>query len=265
VVEGLATGYETGGSRILPARPVSPSTYPFVVTVCASAGDVAGVYRAIRNGRLITPASHADMTALSPPALEAMQARGQAVAAGMIIDTLAGGTTFMFGGLEIGYASHAIDIAGHDLTVVMLTNALWAPGVSLAWNLSRAALGLPLASDAPGTATPDLLDLPVSLQQVEQYVGTYRVRLRDPPPPYRLYERTYRIYSDSGALWMQPLGAPPERLLRQGEHSFGWTSSPAERLDFSVEDGTAVSIAIRGPFGWFEEGPRVGGAGPPSR
>lgn len=261
VVDGLATGYETGGSRILPARPVSPSTYPFVVSVCASAGDVAEIQRAIRTGRLITPASYADMTALSTPAAEAMQASGRALVAGMVLDTLAGGATFMFGGLELGYASHAIDIPEHDLTVVVLTNAVWAPGPSLAFNLSRAALELPLVNEEPSAAIPDLLDLPISLQQIEQYVGTWRVRLRDAPPPYRLYERTYRIYSDNGALWIQPLGAPPERLLRQGEHSFAWGSSPEERLVFSVESGRAVSIAIRGPLGWFEEGPRVGRGG----
>lgn len=143
----------------------------------------------------------------------------------------------MFGGLELGYASHAIDIPGHDVTVVVLTNALWAPRPSLPLNLSRAVLGLRLAAE-PNVARENLLELPVSLQQIEQYVGTYQVRLRDAPPPYRLYERTYRIYGDNGALWIHPLGVPPERLLRQGEHSFAWRSSPGERLVFSCRKWT---------------------------
>jgi D-alanyl-D-alanine carboxypeptidase len=162
VVPGLATGYETAGNDVLPAGPGSPSMHPFVVSVCASASDVAEFYRALRTGRLITRESYDDMTTLTPPGRAAMEESGSALVAGLVRDTLAGGTTLMFGGLELGYASHAMDIPEHDLTVVVLTNALWAPGWRLAFDLTRAALGWPIPAEEPGEPRAELLDLPVS-------------------------------------------------------------------------------------------------------
>lgn len=79
----------------------------------------------------------------------------------------------------------------------------------------------------------------------------------DARPRYQSYERTYRVYDENGRLMIQPLGEPPERLLKQEEHTFGRTSSPRLRFVFTVEDGQASQIVLRGDDRVWEKGPRV--------
>jgi D-alanyl-D-alanine carboxypeptidase len=259
VVSALATGYVTVGDSLLRAGPISPSINPFGVTVCASAGDVGKFYRALREGRLIRAESYADMTMLSAAAEEAFQREGEGPGVGIFITELGGHRmTSMYGSLQIGAASAAIDFPTHDLTVVVLRNSpAGRSNYQLALNLSRVVLGLPLPESEARDVLPPLRDLPISAVEMDRYVGTYRTRRVNPPLTHHAYERTYRVYNESGRLMIQPVGSHPELLLKQGEHTFAPRSVPRDRFVFTVEDGHASEIVLHRNDRMFEQGARV--------
>jgi CubicO group peptidase (beta-lactamase class C family) len=258
ITTDLATGYSGAGETILQALPESPSMYPFEVSACGSAGDVATFYRALRHGQRIQPAHYAEMKTLSP-AGEAEFARSNlARATGWSISALEGHPMhFETGGLGIGFNSAVLDFPEDDLTVVVLRNSTGrGSSYHVAVSLSRAVLGLPLVK-RQGEAVPPLDNLPITAEERARYAGVYRTRMVDPPPEYPSYERTYRVYDENARLMIQPLGEPPERLLKQAEHTFGRTSSPGLRFVFTVEDGQASQIVLREEDRVLQQGARV--------
>jgi D-alanyl-D-alanine carboxypeptidase len=258
IISDLATGYSGAGETILTARPESPSMYPFEVSVCGSAVDVATFYRALRHGRRIQPAHYAEMKTLSPPGTEEFARSNVARAMGWWIGALEGHSMhFETGGLGIGFNSAVLDFPEDDLTVVVLRNSTGrGSSYHVAVSLSRAVLGLPLVK-REGEAVPPLHNLPIMVEERARYVGVYRTRMVDPPPEYPSYERTYRVYDENGRLMIQPLGEPPERLLKQAEHTFGRTSSPGLWFVFTVEDGQARQIVLREDDRVLQHGARV--------
>jgi hypothetical protein len=208
---------------------------------------------------VIRPESYSDMTMLSAAAEEAFQREGEGPGVGIFISELEGQRmAYTYGWLRIGAASAAIDFPAHDLTVVVLRNSSQGrSNIQLALNLGRAALGLPLRVSDARDVSPPLRGLPISAVEMDWYAGTYRTRMVDPPPTYHEYERTYRVYNESGRLLVQPLGEPPELLLKQGEHTFAASSRPQVRFVFSVEDGQASGIALHGNDRVLEQGARV--------
>ena len=72
------------------------------------------------------------------------------------------------------------------------------------------------------------------------------------------YRRTYRVFDENGRLMIEPLGAGPERLLKQDDGSFALRSSPSSRTFHSaVQNGHAATLKLESP-GFPLAGERVG-------
>lgn len=155
ITSGLAHGYAAGGDGLVEAQPASPTTYPFVASICSSVGDVATFIRSLRDGRLLEPASYEAMSTLSPAAEAARQEQGWALGIGLAVMRPDGRPVVLSNGtLDFGFGSMALDFPDDALTVVVLTNT-WGvvekPADVLALDVAEIVLGVQI----PRTEAPD--------------------------------------------------------------------------------------------------------------
>ncbi|MDX1395718.1 MAG: SDR family oxidoreductase, partial [Gemmatimonadota bacterium] len=101
----------------------------------------------------------------------------------------------------------------------------------------------------PPPAQPEVLDLPVTPEDIARYEGTYLLAVG---------ERTLelRIFGRDGALISQAAGQNESPLRHQGDHVFVPGFDDRVRVVFTVENDRAVSLTLHQGGGVFE-GPRV--------
>ncbi|HEX6371035.1 MAG TPA: serine hydrolase [Longimicrobium sp.] len=92
-------------------------------------------------------------------------------------------------------------------------------------------------SDRTSTPAVEVLDLPLTAEEMARYEGTYTLRLG---------ERTMdlRIFAQGGRLMSQAAGQGAFRLRHQGEHVFIPDFDDAVRLVFTVENGRATVATL---------------------
>lgn len=150
---GLAHSYYCDLRRVLPDRAAGydrdstgwhraaylSMTQPYSAgAMCATIDDLARWNFLLSTGKVVTPASYRAMTTPSGAA----QARGYGF--GLVVDTLAGRRRIHHGGGILGFTSANAYFPDDSLSVTVLTNSgSWAPD-SLARNVARAALGIPV-------------------------------------------------------------------------------------------------------------------------
>lgn len=254
VTPGLARAYvaSPAGFRATPLR--SATMYPYLATTCATAMDAVTLLRAMRDGRLMTPASWRAMITAVGTAVDA-GTHGTRGSRGVGVQTRSEEGHRWFGetGSLLSFSSSMLDFTDDSLTVAVLTNTSTQGHDRLARNLGRAALGLPLIPEPPSRASanrPPVEQTPLGAAERARYVGTYRTRFVDPPPQYRVYERTYRVFEHLGRLMIQPMGDEPTQLLHQEGDTF---VGRLGRVTFTIENGRAGGIEIQS-LGQLERG-----------
>jgi D-alanyl-D-alanine-carboxypeptidase/D-alanyl-D-alanine-endopeptidase len=117
----------------------------------------------------------------------------------------------------------------------------------------RAAPGerLEPGGSPPEPEAPDVLDLPVSAEDVARYEGTYLLEIGARTLPLRIFGRDGRLVS-------QARGQSEAPLRYQGDHTFVPDFDDNARLVFTVEDGRATSVTLHQGGGVFQ-GQREGG------
>lgn len=115
---------------------------------------------------------------------------------------------------------------------------------------------LPLAAHAqsqPGStpeSTPTAVaDLPTSAAERQQLVGAYLLYAAGSTTGRAM---PFRVYEQGGALYGQPQGGEPMRLLKQGERVFRAEREPESIVTFTVENGSATGFSVVSPDGTFE-------------
>lgn len=256
VVPALAQSYTAADGGFVRPNPQTASMYPFTATTCATAGDVASLVRALRDGRLMRRESYGAMATAEGAAQNARIA-GLNVGYGLGLVLGAEEAHRWVGGWGslMGYNSSVLDFPADSLTVAVLSNTEGQAAFRLSRQLARAALGLSLpAGTPPAQAAGGERDLPLSAAERARYVGTWRVRLENAPPRFQQYVRTYRVFEQNGRLMLQPLGQYAERMLALGDDRFVLAGSPDFTVHFTVRDGRAVEVVL--PWGEAPTAPR---------
>jgi CubicO group peptidase (beta-lactamase class C family) len=151
-------------------------------------------------------------------------------------------------GSLLGYSGSIYDFPDDQLTVVVLTNTEGQNAFAITRALARAALGLPDLPVPPSAPEPRLSDVSVDPAERSQLEGTFVLKLDRLTPSlhdsFAQYRRTYRVFDENGRLMIQALGDGPERLLKQGDGTFGMRSSPRNRIAFSIQNGHVAGMKM---------------------
>ena len=261
VVPGLARAYEALGRNFYNFPPESATLYPFIATVCTSAGDAASLIRALRDGRLLRPESYRAMMTARGTAKEASPQMSRGV--GLRENQEEGHRWVGVSGSLMGFSSAVMDFPADSLTIAVLSNTSGQAALRVARSLARAALGLPrLPAPARREEAPPAEKVALSAVERARYVGTYRIKWAGVPGPLQNFQRTYRVFEQNGRLMIQALGEEPEPLLHEGADTFRIASWPSARIVFTLREGRAVSMTLRESGERGLSGPRVDEAWP---
>lgn len=223
----LATGYShpVRGPVVAEAAPRHhPSTSYSAGYLCSTATDLLRWEQALFSGRVLAPESLREMT--TPTALTS----GRTVPYGYGVFTmqLEGRPYLNHGGNTNGFVATTAHFPADSLSVVVLTNGIYAPAIvdQIEQAISRAALGLP---------APAVRKLALSAAERARFVGTYALE----------QVGTLEVYEQGGHLRLQPPGKQvAARILYQGDNTFVAEHDPAMRIRFSAEGERAAEMVL---------------------
>jgi CubicO group peptidase (beta-lactamase class C family) len=221
IIPRRAEGYEIVDGELMNDSPLSMNQPGAAGALCSTIVDMLSWASALRAGDVVSHASYEQMT--TPFTLNDGSATGYGF--GLGVGELDGHTRISHGGGINGFntmLAHYPD-AGLDVVVFANTNGPFAGDVAEV--VARWALGLEVETVA---------DLELAADALSAYEGVYELRTG-----FEL-----NIFSRDGQLWSQATGQGEVRLRAQGDHRFIPTFDDAVTLTFTVEDGTATSVAL---------------------
>ncbi|HVG90888.1 MAG TPA: serine hydrolase domain-containing protein [Alphaproteobacteria bacterium] len=229
---------------------------------CSTVGDLLKLWRAIKAQNLVRPETFQQMTTAEGAAahMSAQDPKAQYGFA-MILNHEDEHRRIGQHGSLMGYSGSLYDFPEDQLTIVVLTNTEDQNAYAITRALGRVILGLPPLPDPKPAAEPTLADKPVSADERKQLAGTFVLKLdkvgANLHDSFAQYRRTYRVFDENGRLMIQPLGEPPERLLKQDDNSFAMHSAPGAHVSFAMKDMHTSLLKIESP-GFPLAGERVG-------
>ena len=252
VVPELARTYTIAQDGYRYSPPEHPTSYPYIGTVCATASDAVKVMRAMRDGTLMKPESWRAMTTAEGAAARTGTPASRAI--GLRINQEDGHRWVGETGTLLGFNSAVMDFAEDSLTIAVLSNTGTQSAITIARNLARAVFGLPPVATPPlPRATTPTEAQPLPAADRKKHFGLFETRRVDPPPPYRNYVRTFRVFEYNNRLVMQASGEEPEVLFHQGTDKF---SVRGGQVTFTMEGGRAVAIEVAFGNTFILRGPR---------
>jgi len=272
---GLSHAYRKIGASYVEAHE-NDMAYNSDLRFCSTVGDLLKLWRAIKAQNLVGPETFKQMTTAEGAAahMSAQDPKAQYGFA-MILNHEDDHRRIGQHGSLMGYSGSLYDFPEDQLTIVVLTNTEDQNAYAITRALGRAILGLPPLPDPKPAADrsladralPDraLADKPVSAEERKQLAGTFVLKLdkvgANLHDSFAQYRRTYRVFDENGRLMIQPLGEPPERLLKQDDNSFAMRSSPGAHVSFAMVDMHTSLLKIDSP-GFPLAGERVGDGDP---
>ena len=220
-----AKGYEHPVRGPLVASPAAahhPTVTSAAGMLCATAGDLLRWEIALASGAIVRPEDYALMTRRT------VLASGREVPYGMGMQhyTWEDRPAIGHSGGTPGFISEIVHVPGDSLTVVVLTNGVYAGQIvrNMAYDVLRAVAGL------PGDA---MIDQPTTPDERALYVGTYDLG------PVQI-----AVYEQEGYLRALPPGQVAARLLYQGDGVFRAEHDTALHLRFVREGGQVTAVVI---------------------
>jgi CubicO group peptidase (beta-lactamase class C family) len=199
-------------------------TQPYAAgALCSTVGDMAKWDHALGSGKVVTPASYAEMT--TPTGAAAPKHYGF----GLGRDTLAGHPVIRHSGGINGFISDNAWFPDVQMSVTVLTNSGAARADDLLNQVARVALGAPLVHG------PQRVNLTAA--QLERYAGTYALMLPSGA-------RDFSFFVKDGTLMSQLQGQGPVPVIPYGNDTFGVGFDPNVRIVFTMSDGRATKVAL---------------------
>ncbi|HLJ86674.1 MAG TPA: serine hydrolase domain-containing protein [Candidatus Angelobacter sp.] len=248
LVRGLSHSYRKFGASYVPANE-SDMAYNSDLRFCSTVGDIYRLWRAIREKNLVRPETFKQMSTAEGAAMQ-MSPQDPKAQYGFAITINHEEDHRRIGqhGSLLGYSGSLYDFPEDQLTIVVLTNTEGQNAYAITRALARVALGLPQLPENPTPPQRTIADNPTSDSERKQVSGTFLLKLDRVGPnlhdSFAQYRRTYRVFDENGRLMIEPLGAPPERLLKQEDGSFALRSSPQTHISFTVQNNRAVSMKL---------------------
>ena len=248
---GLSPGYRRTPSGYVQAAE-NDMAFNYDLRYCSTVGDLARGWAAVRDHKLVTAATLAEMSRADGPAVH-MSATDPGMHYGLAL-TLnhedAHRSRGQHGSL-LGYAGAMYEFPEDRLTVVVLTNTENQNAYAIARALARAILGLPELAAPVAQASRTLADEPVSAAERAQLVGDFTVKYDKLPADlhgsFVQYRRTYHIIDQNGRLLIEPLGQGAERLLKQADGTYAMQSSPRTVISFEMAGNRASRMTMTSP------------------
>jgi CubicO group peptidase (beta-lactamase class C family) len=267
LVRGLSHAYRRFETSYIAANE-DDMAYNSDLRFCSTVGDLYRLWEAIHEKHLLRPETVKRMITPEGAAVQ-MSAQDPKAQYGFAVTLNQEGEHRRIGqhGSLLGYSGSLYDFPDDQLTVVVLTNTEGQNALAITRALARAALGLPDLPAPKPAAVTRMSDVPVSAAERGQLEGTFVLKLDRLTPSlhdsFAQYRRTYRVFDENGRLMIQPLGEGPERLLKQGDGTFGMRSSPRNRISFSLQNGHAAGMRMDSQsFGVLLSGDRTGNGDP---
>jgi D-alanyl-D-alanine carboxypeptidase len=268
LVRGLSHGYRRMGNTYVPANE-NDMAFNYDLRYCSTVGDLYRAWRAVRDGKLLTPATLKGMSTAEGPAVH-MSASDPEAQYGLALSLNHEDDHRSRGqhGSLLGYAGSMYEFPDDHLFVAVLTNTENQNAYAIGRALARAVLALP-ELPAPPPAPPErtLADVALSATERARLVGTFLLKFDKLPPElhgsFTQYRRTYRVFDENGRLMIEPVGQGAERLLKQEDGSFAMRSQPRSRIAFVVQNDRAVRMTMDSEGGGRPlAGDRVGNGEP---
>jgi len=223
ITPGRARGYALEGGTLLHAARVSTTHMGGAGALCSTVFDLLSWTSALKSGRVMTKSGYEAM--VTPAVL----ADGTEVPYGFglrVRARLEGRLSVAHGGGVPGFSSQLDHFPEADLTVAVISNTYGDHA-----RLTADAI----ASWALGIAMPTLLDEQRSVDELEVYVGTYRLSGPD---------REWRVVRQGTWLFREVDDGEPIRLRSQGNHVFAPQNSDFAQITFRVEGGSATGLSV---------------------
>jgi CubicO group peptidase (beta-lactamase class C family) len=226
LIKHRAQGYEPTKDGWQNAQYLA-MTQPYAAgALCSTVGDLAKWDRALGMGKVVTPASYAQMTTA-----EGAASRGRLqYGFGLSRDTLGGQQVIRHNGGINGFISDNAWFPDVQLSVTVLTNSGSARAGDLLNQVARAALGVPLVQPPKRVA--------LSAAELERYVGTYVMMLGG-------QARDFTFSVKDGQLISQMEGQGPVPVIPYGNDTFGVGFDPNLRLVFTMAGDKATKVTLR--------------------
>lgn len=267
VTRGLAHAYRKSGNSYMPANE-NDMAYNSDLRFCSTVGDLYQLWRSIHEKNLLRSETFKQMTTAEGAAaqMSPQDPKAQYGFAIMINHEEDHRRIGQHGSL-LGYSGSLYDFPDDQLTIIVLTNTEDQNAYAITRALARAALGLPELPTPPANPQRALSDNPMTTGERSQFAGTYVLKLDRLSPnlhdSFAQYRRTYRVFEENGRLMIEPLGAAPERLLKQEDGAFAMRSSPRAGISFVIQSDHAITMKMDSQgFGVPLSGDRVGPGDP---
>ena len=234
-----AAGYALSNAQLSPAVFLDMS-HPFSAgALCMSVPDFLRWQRALRDGRVVTPATYALMSTSDTTANGVRTNYGFGLASGRL------GThaVVRHGGGVNGFNTSELWFPDDSLQVIVFANTAGSNPDLVATNLAFAVLGLPLQG-RPAT----LVAVPLPATDRAKYEGTYDLAL---PGSGVL---TLKIWAEGDALVSQAEGPGQGKIALRyvGNDTFGADFDPSLRIAILFENGRAARARLTQGGGTIE-------------
>ena len=194
--------------------------------LCSTVGDLVTWTWALHGGDVVSPASLELMT--TPTRLNDGQARGYGF--GLALGRLEGHRRIAHGGGIFGFSTFLAHYPDDGITVAVLTNSGSGQPNAIEAVVARTALSL--------GPPPNVVDLPLTSQEMARYEGTYRLEL---PNGATL---DLRIFADGDRLMSQATGQGANRIRYQGDDVFVPTFDDTVQIVFEVDGDRAAALTL---------------------
>jgi D-alanyl-D-alanine carboxypeptidase len=251
LVHGLSHSYRRFAGTYVAANE-NDMAYNTDLRFCSTVGDLLQLWRAIREKHLVSPETFQLMSTAEGAAVHMSPQDPQAqYGFAMILNHEEDHRRIGQHGSLIGYSGSLYDFPADQLTIVVLTNTEGQNAYAISRALARAILRLPALPPAAVAPQQVLTDQPVSDAERKRLAGTFVLKLGQVSTnlhdSFAQYRRTYRVFDENGRLMIQPLGAGPERLLKQLDGSFAFRSSPQSRVSFVMQNDHPAAMNMDSP------------------
>ncbi len=229
VIADRAAGYSRDGKNPWTNASYLAMSQPHAAgALCSSIGDLVTWNRALHGGKVLSPASYTSMT--TPAGSAAPKQYGFAMGR----QELNGHVVLTHGGGIPGFLTANSFVPDAQLSVTVLTNGDASDPGELATQLTRAALGVPLASKPKPAA---LVPVPMSPAELRRYAGVYNLVLGSPRP--------FTVFEKDGKVFGQLEGQGPSEMVPLGNHTFGADFDSTVRISFAMENGKATTMTLQ--------------------
>ena len=221
IIRGRAEGYQFVDGELLNDEYLSMNQPGAAGALCSTVVDLLSWTSALRVGRVLSAASYQQMTTRGTLNNGSATSYGF----GLGLGSLVGHPSVSHGGGINGFSTQLAHYPEADLDVVVLSNTPGAHVGRVAQTIAKWALGIEV---------PEVLDEPISAEDIAAYEGLYELRAG--------FEIT--VSSRGGQLFAQATGQGAFRLKAQGDHTFVASFDDNVRVEFVVEGGTATTFIL---------------------